>query len=84
MGILAVGTKSLHGIKWVPQCSVRLTVYNKFGEKPTVILLYTYINRHARTLKQRQKHIVESYLFLLSNEIKLLIKQSVKKEERAN
>ena len=50
VGKLAVETKTLHGIKRVPQCNyIGSTEYN-IGEKPSV-LLYTYINLHAGTPK---------------------------------
>ena len=42
VGTLAVGTKALHGIKRVPQCSHLESTeqYNKIGEKP-IVILYT-------------------------------------------
>ena len=53
MGTLAVGTKTLHGIKRVPQWShIGSTVY--IGEKPTVTL-YSYMNPHVGTPKQKKQ-----------------------------
>ena len=52
MGTLAVGTKTLHGIKRVPN-EVTLGQHYNIGEKPTVIV-YTYINHHVGTTKQKQ------------------------------
>ena len=51
--LLAVGTKTLHGIKRVPQWSHIGQQYN-IGEKATVTL-YTYINHHVGTPKQKQE-----------------------------
>ena len=51
---MAVGTKTLRGIKRVPQWShIGSTVKYNIGEKPTVTL-YTYINHRVGTPKQKQ------------------------------
>ena len=49
---LAVGTKTLHGIKRVPPGShIGSTVYN-IGKKPIVMLYTYYINRHFFNVTQ--------------------------------
>ena len=60
MGTLAVGAKTLHGIKRVPQWShIGSTEYN-IGGKATVTL-YTYINHHVGTPKKTQTSYYEYF-----------------------
>ena len=65
MGTLTVGTKTLHGIKRVPQWSHKGQQYN-IGEKPTVTL-YTYINHHVGTPNRTRLVIIQCFWTIIKS-----------------
>ena len=56
MGTLAVGTKTLLVSKGFPNVVTSGQQYN-IGEKP-IVILYSYINRHAGTQKPQSRNTV--------------------------
>ena len=57
---MAVGTKTLHGIKRVPQWNHIARVNSIISGRSPPLHLYTYINHHVGTPKQKET----SYLII--------------------